>query len=52
MYDKHGRYIHMREFKDMRIFHIDGMNLHFIAHKEIPIYMIVEALEATYAPTP
>ncbi len=50
MYDKWGRYVDVREIKDMRVFKVSGVNTVFIAHKEIPIYLIIESLEETHAP--
>lgn len=50
MWDKHGRYVHIKEVKTMRVFYVDGQSVVFIAHREIPVYLILEALEKTYAP--
>lgn len=50
MWDCHGRYVHIKDVKDMRVMHIDGVPIIFISRNTIPICITMAALEETYAP--
>jgi hypothetical protein len=47
MRDKYGRYVYVREIKDMRIFKADEY-LTVIQHREYPNFLALEILEKGY----
>lgn len=49
MKDKFGRYVSVKEIKDMRIFKADRF-LTVILHKEYPNYLALEIIEKAYKP--